>query len=163
ESSAFAGTREYTFKHAIVREVTYEGVLLRHRRRYHLQVASWLVERSGERADEYAGLIAEHYERAGETASAAEWYTRAGQRAQAKAWLGVSWVQDRQGDHRASLESAQRAETCARAAEAAGTPARAVLAQALYRKGWALHRLGEAEAALGLGEQALMLCAAPGE
>jgi tetratricopeptide (TPR) repeat protein len=45
-------------------------------------VAESLKELSGERVEEYAGRIGEHYERAGEWAHAAEWYGRAGQQAQ---------------------------------------------------------------------------------
>ena len=83
EASQFAGAQEYTFKHAILRDVTYETVLLRERRVLHAQAAQWLLANSGDRADEYAALIAEHYERAGETAQAAEWYARAGRQAHA--------------------------------------------------------------------------------
>ncbi|MGB7924789.1 MAG: protein kinase, partial [Pyrinomonadaceae bacterium] len=81
EASAFVGTTEYIFKHAILRDVTYETVLKRDRRRYHREFAAWLSERSGERAGEYAGTIAKHYELAKETARAAEWYGRAAQQA----------------------------------------------------------------------------------
>jgi len=82
QASTFAGGHEFIFKHAIFHSVTYESVLKRLRKVYHAQVAAWLVERSGERVNEYAGLIGEHYERAGEMAQAAEWYGRAGRQAQ---------------------------------------------------------------------------------
>jgi class 3 adenylate cyclase/predicted ATPase len=81
ESSAFADAQEHIFKHAILRDVTYESVLKRQRRVYHAQVASWLIEQSGERVAEYAGVIGEHYERADEWARAADWYARAGKQA----------------------------------------------------------------------------------
>ena len=81
ETSTFVGTREYLFKHAILRDVTYESVLKRARRKSHKLAADWLIERSGERVDEYAATIAEHYERAHELARAAEWYGRAGDQA----------------------------------------------------------------------------------
>jgi serine/threonine protein kinase/tetratricopeptide (TPR) repeat protein len=81
EVSSFAGAREYTFKHALLRDVTYESVLKRERRKYHLLAAEWLVEKSGERVHEYAGIIAEHYERAQESERAAKWYGRAGDQA----------------------------------------------------------------------------------
>lgn len=81
KASAFTGTTEYIFKHIILRDVTYESVLKRDRRKYHSDFARWLGERSGERAGEYAGTIAEHYELAKETASAARWYGRAAQQA----------------------------------------------------------------------------------
>jgi predicted ATPase/class 3 adenylate cyclase len=82
ERSAFARAQEYIFKHAILRDVTYESVLLRLRRGYHAQAAAWLIEQAHERVGEYAGLIGEHYERAGQAAEAVEWYRRAGRQAQ---------------------------------------------------------------------------------
>jgi class 3 adenylate cyclase/tetratricopeptide (TPR) repeat protein len=81
EASGFAGTNEYIFKHALLRDVTYESVLIRERRTYHRKIAEWLVERSGERVNQYAATIAEHYERAGEIEGAIKWYGRAGQQA----------------------------------------------------------------------------------
>jgi len=81
ERSAFAGAQEYIFKHALLRDVTYETVLLKLRRVYHQQVARWLEEHCGERQTEYAGLIAEHYERGEDTAHAAIWLRRAGEAA----------------------------------------------------------------------------------
>lgn len=83
ETSAFAQTREYTFKHVLLREVIYESVLLRRRRQYHLRVAGWLSRQSGARAEEYAAIIAEHYETAGELPQAGGWYARAAAQAQA--------------------------------------------------------------------------------
>jgi predicted ATPase len=83
EASAFAGAREYIFKHALLRDVTYESVLKRDRRAYHRRAAEWLARRSGGRVGEYAGLIAEHYDRAQSAEDAAEWYGRAGRQARA--------------------------------------------------------------------------------
>ncbi|RPI85259.1 MAG: hypothetical protein EHM41_11325 [Chloroflexi bacterium] len=80
--SAFSGTTEFIFKHAVLRDVAYERLLKRFRRIYHAQVARWLYEHSGERVGEYAGRIGEHFERAGETDKAAQWYARAGKQAQ---------------------------------------------------------------------------------
>lgn len=233
EASGFAGTTEYVFKHALLRDVTYESVLKRERRRYHHEVARWLIERSGERVDEYAGTIAEHYERARELIQSAGWYGRAGQQAreayapetaigfyrkalefmpagteagadeaarsaqrvewyeglgevlwmqarfteavetyvkmrslaeecgdvvaQARAWNGLASAQDRQGDYRAMLESARRAETLAGGAGDASLAARKELARSLDRQGWALQRLGDAAAAMTLCEQALLI------
>ncbi|MBM4429484.1 MAG: tetratricopeptide repeat protein [Chloroflexi bacterium] len=76
EHSSFAGSQEYIFKHLVLHDVTYETVLLKLRRRYHGQVALWLEANAGERVAEYAGQIAEHYERAGEPAMAAHWWRR---------------------------------------------------------------------------------------
>jgi len=76
ERSSFSGPQEYTFKHLILHDVTYETVLLKLRRTYHKQVAQWLEANAGERVGEYAGLIAEHYERAGEGPLASRWLER---------------------------------------------------------------------------------------
>ncbi len=81
EGSAFAGTEEYLFKHALLRDVTYETVLLKRRRGYHAQVAQWLERHAGERLGEYAGLIADHLERAGQAAQAASYLRQAGEKA----------------------------------------------------------------------------------
>jgi tetratricopeptide (TPR) repeat protein len=74
---------EFIFKSAILHDVTYESVLLRLRRAYHLQAAEGLIGIWGERINEYAGRVGEHYEHAGELLKAAEWYARAGTQAQA--------------------------------------------------------------------------------
>ena len=86
DQSAFESAAEYVFKHALLRDVTYDNVLKRDRRAYHAHAAGWLEEvttRSG-RGDEYAALIAEHYERAGQAEHATAWYARAGERAAAQ-------------------------------------------------------------------------------
>jgi len=81
EHSAFAGAEEYIFKHASLRDVTYETVLLNLRRVYHGQVARWLEVAAGKRIGEYLGLIAGHYELAGEGEKAVEYLLRAGDQA----------------------------------------------------------------------------------
>ena len=74
---------EFIFKNVILHNVTYESVLLRLRPIYHLQAAEGLIEIGGERVNEYAGRVGEHYEQAGEFTKAADWYARAGKQAQA--------------------------------------------------------------------------------
>ncbi len=81
EHSAFAGAEEYIFKHALLRDVTYETVLLKLRRVYHRQVARWLEIAAGKRIGEYLGLIAGHYELAGEGEKAVEYLLQAGDKA----------------------------------------------------------------------------------
>jgi tetratricopeptide (TPR) repeat protein len=81
EESGFAGTVEYVFRHAILRDVTYETVVPRQRRTFHRLVGDWLIEVGGERAGEHTLLVAEHYSRAEETALAAEQLRVAGERA----------------------------------------------------------------------------------
>ena len=73
---------EFIFKNVILHNVTYESVLLRLRRVYHQQAAEGLISISGERINEYAGRVGEHYELAGELQKAASWYGIAGKQAQ---------------------------------------------------------------------------------
>ena len=81
ERSAFAGTEEYIFKHALLRDVAYETVLLKLRRVYHKQVARWIEVAAGNRIGEYLGLIAGHYELAGKEEKAVEYLLQAGDQA----------------------------------------------------------------------------------
>jgi class 3 adenylate cyclase/tetratricopeptide (TPR) repeat protein len=81
EESAFADTAEYTFKHAVLRDVTYESVLKRLRKTYHSLVAEWLIKKSDERVGEYTGLIADHLELAGKMEQAAIYLYQAGEEA----------------------------------------------------------------------------------
>jgi class 3 adenylate cyclase/tetratricopeptide (TPR) repeat protein len=81
--STFSGSREFSFRHALMRDVAYEGVLRSTRRRHHAVAAQWLEEavaKSG-RPDEHAADVAHHHEEAGHPVAAARWYLRAGQHA----------------------------------------------------------------------------------
>jgi class 3 adenylate cyclase/tetratricopeptide (TPR) repeat protein len=82
-TSMFEGTREYSFRHSLMREVAYENVLHSSRRRYHARAAEWLerVSAASRRPDEHAGVIAAHYDQAGNATTAARWYLRAGRHA----------------------------------------------------------------------------------
>jgi len=82
EESASTEALEFIFKNQVLHDVTYESVLLRLRPLYHAQVADGLVKVGGERANEYAGRVGRHYERAEEWLKSAEWYARAGRHAQ---------------------------------------------------------------------------------
>ncbi len=134
ERSAFAGTEEFLFKHALLRDAAYETVLLKLRKVYHAQVARWLEAHAGERIEEYAGLIAEHLERAGQTEAAARYLCRSAERARTA------------GAYRDVLEIARRAL----ALLPEGSPEWPG-AQFLY--GRALYSLGD----LGAARQALEL------
>ena len=83
ETSAFEGTHEFVFKHHVLHQVTYDSVLKRDKREHHRQTADWLVVRSSDRASEYFGLIADHYERAGDAANAVIYLRKAGEDAAA--------------------------------------------------------------------------------
>ena len=81
ESSAFAAAAEYIFKHALLRDVTYETVLLKHRVQYHDSAARWLENHAGDRLGEYLSLIAEHYSQAGQEQRAASLLQKSGEEA----------------------------------------------------------------------------------
>jgi tetratricopeptide (TPR) repeat protein len=158
ERSTFAETREYTFKHSILRDVTYESVLLRLRRRYHAQVATWLEASAGERLGEYLGLIGTHYELAGEGAKAAEYLRRSGQEA-----FKVSAFRDARLAFQRALgllpEDAvvQRAELRVKLGEAHVALGDYGLASDALTEGLRLargadHQIAEAAALTGLGE-----------
>jgi tetratricopeptide (TPR) repeat protein len=76
--SSFDGNAEFAFKHALLREVTYETVLLRDRQRLHGLAAQWMRLHIGPRAGELAGQIATHLRFAGDIESAAELLQTAG-------------------------------------------------------------------------------------
>lgn len=80
-SSALPELEAYVFRHDVLREVTYETVLLRDRKPYHLAAAKWLEQYTGERMSEFAAPIAEQYEAAHETEQAATLYEVAAERA----------------------------------------------------------------------------------
>jgi predicted ATPase len=84
ESSSLVGAREYVFKHTMLREVAYRGVLERVPERYHGVVAEWLIEKSGERIGEVTGLIASHLELAGQVEQALAYLRQAGEQAAAR-------------------------------------------------------------------------------
>jgi tetratricopeptide (TPR) repeat protein len=81
--SAFQGDTEWSFHQNLLQEVTYESVLKRERSALHKVAANWLEQqaRQADRLDEFAGLLGDHYERAGELGNAVDWYLRAGKRA----------------------------------------------------------------------------------
>ena len=81
--SAFDGTHEFLFKHAVLRDVTYDSVLRAHRQTYHGLAARWLEQMTerNQRIDEYAALIAEHHDSSGDSEAAARWYLRAARQA----------------------------------------------------------------------------------
>jgi class 3 adenylate cyclase/tetratricopeptide (TPR) repeat protein len=80
-TSAFSDAVEYRFKHAVLREVTYESVLKRMRRVYHALAADWLIAHSGDREGEVTGLIAGHLEKAGNMDEALKYLSQAAEAA----------------------------------------------------------------------------------
>jgi class 3 adenylate cyclase/tetratricopeptide (TPR) repeat protein len=59
--STISGQREYTFKHVLTRDVAYESIPRRDRVDAHADVARWLERTAGDRAGEFAELLAYHF------------------------------------------------------------------------------------------------------
>lgn len=74
--SAFAGCEEFLFRHALVRDVAYETVLLSERRALHARAARWLEAHAAERIDECLSVLAGHWGAANDAARAAGYLVR---------------------------------------------------------------------------------------
>jgi ABC-type oligopeptide transport system substrate-binding subunit len=72
---------EYIFKHELTREAAYNGLLKAQRRVLHGQVAEALERLYPDRLEEQVGLLAYHWERAGDAKKATEYLLQAGDRA----------------------------------------------------------------------------------
>ena len=82
--TACAWPREYAFSHQMLHQVTYDTVLKRTRASCHAKVAQWLAalaEHGSQRASDFLGIAAEHFEQAGDAAKAAEYHARAAEHA----------------------------------------------------------------------------------
>lgn len=62
--STIRGDREYTFRHILIRDVAYGTIPKGQRLMKHRVVADWLAEVTSDRLDEFADLLAYHYEQA---------------------------------------------------------------------------------------------------
>ena len=68
----------FTFRHPLVVETALGSLLRKRRRALHGKVAAILEQGDPQQLDEQAGLVAHHWEEAGEKSKAATWYARAG-------------------------------------------------------------------------------------
>jgi class 3 adenylate cyclase/tetratricopeptide (TPR) repeat protein len=82
ETSLFAGSVEYIFSQAMLRDTIYDRLLERQRKAYHRATAEWLT--GPHPAQEYLVLIAEHFEKGGAQAQAVEALGRAAGYAQGR-------------------------------------------------------------------------------
>jgi class 3 adenylate cyclase/tRNA A-37 threonylcarbamoyl transferase component Bud32 len=79
ETSSIAGGIEYSFTQAMLRDLIADTLVSRQRESYHRAMAHWLA--ASERADEYLPMIADHYERAGDSDQAMTILEQAGDKA----------------------------------------------------------------------------------
>ncbi len=63
-TSSVQGEEEYSFWHALVREVAYRQIPRAARAAKHLSAAEWIERLAGDRVTDYAELLAHHYDRA---------------------------------------------------------------------------------------------------
>jgi class 3 adenylate cyclase len=64
DSGRFAGEPTFSFKHILIQDVAYQGILKEARVGYHERFADWLESTAGERAGEYEEILGHHLERA---------------------------------------------------------------------------------------------------
>src|SRR6185369_13130385 len=72
----------YAFKHPLTQEVAYGSQLAENRRVAHAAVARVLEAKEESQREEYAALLAHHWEAAGEPLPASRWHARAAERAE---------------------------------------------------------------------------------
>jgi len=72
---------EYAFKHALTQEATYQSILERKRREFHLQVAQGIEKLYQERLEEYYEELAEHYSKSDDVQKAIEYMLKVGEKA----------------------------------------------------------------------------------
>jgi class 3 adenylate cyclase/tetratricopeptide (TPR) repeat protein len=105
---------EYLFKHALTLDVAYASQLAAPRALLHAAVARAVEERAGERLNEQAGLLAHHWESAGEAVTAARWHVHAAR------WAGLTQGTEMVRHLRKALELLDGTDEQALAAEALG-------------------------------------------
>ena len=81
EIAALQPELEYLFRHALVQEAAYSSLLKQDRRLLHRGAAETILALHPDRERELAGVIAMHFEHAGDATRAAEYYALAGDHA----------------------------------------------------------------------------------
>ena len=119
----FTPRAEYAFRHPLVRAVAYESQLKSDRAQMHRQLAAMIEAYEPESVEQYAALIAEHLEAAGEAHAAFGWHMRAAAWATNRdiAAAQLSWERARkiadllpaEDPHRTAMRIAPRTMLCA--------------------------------------------------
>ncbi|HSR34589.1 MAG TPA: ABC transporter substrate-binding protein, partial [Anaerolineae bacterium] len=69
---------EYIFKHSLTQEAAYSSLLVERRREFHRKVGEALEQLFADRQEEFYGLLAHHFDAAGEPAKAIDYLIKAG-------------------------------------------------------------------------------------
>ena len=119
----FTPRAEYAFHHPLIRTVAYESQLKSDRAESHRRLAAAIEQRDPGAAEQYAALIAEHLEAAGDLRAAFGWHMRAGNWSAARdsyaarmSWQRAREVADRlpaDDPERPSMRIAPRTQLCA--------------------------------------------------
>jgi predicted ATPase len=72
---------EYIFKHSLTQEAAYNSLLMEQRREFHRRVGEALENLFSDRIEQYLGLLAHHFESAGDFTKAVGYLIQAGDRA----------------------------------------------------------------------------------
>jgi class 3 adenylate cyclase/tetratricopeptide (TPR) repeat protein len=140
---------EYIFKHILTQEAAYQSLLSQQRKAYHRRVADALARLFWERGEEYAGLVAAHYERAEAWPRALRYLQRAGDAAR------TSFAIKEAIDHYSrALQVADRLGDAAQSAEGLSL---------FERRGQLLVRLADVDGALDDYERMCKLAQAIGD
>ncbi len=105
------GDTEYTFKHALTQEVSYNSVLLERRKRLHERAGSAIETLFQDRLEDYLASLAFHYGRGANAIKAAEFFGRAAEQLMERSAYSAAaaWVQDGLKQIAAIPEGAERA------------------------------------------------------
>jgi hypothetical protein len=119
----FTPRAEYAFRHPLIRTVAYESQLKSSRTQMHRQLATMIEANEPESVEQYAALIAEHLEAAGDVHAAFGWHMRAATWATNRdiAAARLSWERARkiadalptEDPHRTAMRIAPRTMLCA--------------------------------------------------
>ncbi|MGD2205868.1 MAG: SpoIIE family protein phosphatase [Anaerolineae bacterium] len=130
---------EYLFRHALVQDAAYASLLESDQRQLHLAVGEAVESLYPDRLDEYAPMLARHFERAGEDQHALDYFIRAGDAA-----LAAYANQEAESQHRSALaltcSEAQRAVLLVGLGEALFRQSSFEEAMHVWREGIDLHQ-----------------------
>src|SRR5262249_3328523 len=126
------GDVEYTFKHALTRDVAYNSVLVEHRKALHERIGAALESMYSNSLDEHLAELAHHYARSDNAGKAVEFCLRACQQC-----VGHASYKEAVAHFEASLEKLQQLPDDERRAELELELRIAVQNALLTIRGWA--------------------------
>jgi class 3 adenylate cyclase/tetratricopeptide (TPR) repeat protein len=133
----------YVFKHAVIRDVAYNSLLLQRRKELHRAIGRAIEELYGERLAEHYGELAHHFAGGEQWATALEFARRAGDQA-AHAYANV----EANGHYAVALRAAEQVQP---------PPEPGALAALHIKRGAVLNTLGEYDASIAHYERALAM------